>query len=80
MAQLIKPGAVKVLTKEGEVAVTIAIELTVNLNAEGLQVNSQVKNISSESVASKEDQKAESTYWEVPDFDLGPKVDFGKKI
>jgi hypothetical protein len=78
MAQLIKPGAVKVLTKEGEVAVTIAIELTVNLNADNLNIKSQVIN-SQEKINNQEEEVKDSSFWEIPDFDLGPKVDFGKK-
>lgn len=78
MAQLIKPGAVKVLTKEGEVAVTIAIELTVNLNADNLNIKSQVSG-SQEKLTTQEEEVKDSSYWEIPDFDLGPKVDFGKK-
>lgn len=78
MAQLIKPGAVKVLTKEGEVAVTIAIELTVNLNADNLNIKSQVVG-SQEKLTTQEEEVKDSSYWEIPDFDLGQKVDFGKK-
>lgn len=81
MAQLIKPAAVKVLTKEGEVEVTIAIELTVNLNTDGLNLSPQViNNINPSKSDSNESRVDEKTYWEVPDFDIIPKVDFGKKI
>ena len=39
MAQLIKPNSVKIITQDGEVKVTIALELTINLNSDGIKVS-----------------------------------------
>lgn len=77
MANLIRPNSVKVVTQDGEVQVTIALELTINLNANGLDVsaNSQDTNYVS-AVKKPKDDKVE---WEIPDFGAFPKVDFGKK-
>lgn len=75
MPQLIKPGSVKVMTQDGEVQVSIAIELTVNLNTEGLQIAATHHTQNVEKKSSVEDK----IDWMIPDFDLSPQVDFGKK-
>ena len=41
MPQLIKPGNVKIMTQDGEVQVTIALELTINLNADVINFYAQ---------------------------------------
>jgi len=38
MPQLIKPGTVKIMTKEGEVQVSIILELNINLNTDSVKV------------------------------------------
>lgn len=80
MANLIRPGNVKVVTQDGEVQVTIALELTINLNSNGLNVSTgsveaQANNLSGLPKKPKEDK----VNWEIPDFGAFPKVDFGKK-
>ena len=80
MASLIRPNNVKVVTQDGEVQVTIALELTINLNSNGLNVSAgnveaQPANLSGLPKKPKE----EKVNWEIPDFDAFPKVDFGKK-
>lgn len=72
MAQLIKPNSVKILTQEGEV--TIHLEITINLNSDGLNVSTQaVKNNEI-----KKEKEKESNEWMIPDFGDSPKIDFGK--
>lgn len=75
MPQLIKPGSVKIMTQDGEVQVSIAIELTVNLNTEGLQIAAthHTENVDKKTSA---DDKID---WMIPDFDFSTQVDFGKK-
>ena len=75
MAQLIKPSSVKVITQDGEVKVTIALELTINLNSDGLKVsaNSEIQKID------KPKDSEEKVLWEIPDFGPVPKLGFGKK-
>lgn len=75
MAQLIKPNAVKVVTQDGEVKVTIALELTINLNSENMNISSSNK---FENTTAKKSVE-EKTIWEIPDFVPVPKVGFGKK-
>jgi hypothetical protein len=70
MAQLIKPGEVKIITKDGECQVSISIELTINLNSD----------ISSEPVVKKSIvEEKKSNDWMIPDFEAAPRVNFGKK-
>lgn len=79
MAQLIRPGAVKVLTQDGEVQVTIALELTINLNTDGLQLSAQSRPESIETKPKEVKKKFDDVMMEIPDFAPAPKVDFGKK-
>jgi hypothetical protein len=73
MPQLIKPGTVKIMTQDGEVQVSIALELTINLNTDGVKVSAQaIKQEQEELVKEKND-------WMIPDFGDSPKLDFGKK-
>lgn len=73
MPQLIKPGSVKILSQDGEVQVTIALELTINLNTDGVKVSAQaIEN-------KKEMLKEEKDEWMIPDFGASPKLDFGKR-
>lgn len=76
MAQLIRPGSVKVVTNDGEVQVTIALELTINLNSDGLVVGQSVRQ---GDVPEKSEARVDKTLWEIPDFGTVPKLDFGKK-
>lgn len=74
MPQLIKPGSVKILTQDGEVQVTIALELTINLNTDGVKVAAET------AVGKKQDKSIpEGGDWLVPDFTSSPKLDFGKR-
>ena len=77
MAQLIRPGSVKVLTQDGEVHVVISLELTINLNSDGLHVGGEHRQDVIQKP--KEKEKKEDVMWEIPDFGTSPKVDFGKK-
>jgi hypothetical protein len=70
MPQLIKPGSVKVVTRDGEVQVSITLELNINLNADGVRVGAQA-------VETKD--KPEKSEWAIPDFEASPKLNFGKR-
>lgn len=71
MPQLIKPGSVKILTQDGEVQVSIALELTINLNTDGVKVSAQT-------VEYKKESPKDSEFM-IPDFGSSPKIDFGKR-
>lgn len=76
MPQLIKPGTVKILTQDGEVQVSIVLELNINLNTNNIDVVSQ-------SIVEKKDntikKEKEQDDWMIPDFGDSPKINFGKK-
>ena len=61
------------MTNDGEVQVSIALELTINLNTDGLKVSTQIEE------QKKETAKKEKNEWMIPDFGDSPKLDFGKK-
>lgn len=69
MGQLIKPQHVKVVTKDGECQVSISLELTINLNTDGVVV----------SQAKERQSVKDDTHWAIPDFTPSAKINFGKK-
>jgi len=81
VASLIKPGTVKVLTKDGEVQVSLTIDLNINLNSHGLSINAEGTAVESDSGASfgGSAKKEEKFEWAIPDFEEAPKINFGKK-
>ena len=76
MANLIKPGDIKVITKNNELFVTISLELNIKLdgNVTNLNLNSDV--VQQQAFQKKEEEKVK---WEVPDFSSGNKLNFGKE-
>lgn len=78
MASLIKPGSVKIVTKEGEIQVSLTIDLNINVNSEGLP--SGVRSLQlNEEVKVKSQESKEKFEWAIPDFEEAPKINFGKK-
>jgi len=75
--QLIKPGSVKITTQDGEVQVTIALELTINLNTDGVKVYAQAVEQKKEEI--QQEIQQEKDEWMIPDFGASPKLDFGKR-
>jgi hypothetical protein len=73
MPNLIKPNSVKIITKDGEILVSLQIDLNINLNQNGSSFTSNNSNTSS--VNKKDDDDFE---WAIPDFKKSEKVDFGK--
>lgn len=73
--QVIKRGDTKVITKDGECAISLTIDLNINLTTEGIQIG--VKNVKS---SSEEKQPVKSNKedfdWAIPDFKAN-KIDFG---
>lgn len=74
MAQLIQPNSVKVVTKEGEITVSLQIDLNINLNQNGTFVEGGVT--STAKVNSKKDD--DDVAWVIPDFKPSEKINFGK--
>lgn len=74
MANLIKPGSVKVVTQEGEIQVIISLDLNLNINYDNIKVQAQTILKESEEV------KKEDNNWMVPEFFSSDKIEFGKKV
>lgn len=68
-----EPTKVTTITKDGECNVTISIELTLNINSDGLSVSASVKPKDTKEIPEEEDTK-----WAIPDFE-SQKIEFGKK-
>ena len=76
MVSLIKPGSVKILTKEGEIQVSLTLDININLNTDGVSLN---KN-NEVQIEEKFLKKEEKFDWAIPDFDIpSSKIKFGKK-
>ena len=73
MPQLIRPQEVKILTKDGEIQVSIVLELNINLNG-GVEVAATAQEVRPVAPKPRED-----THWAIPDFESVPKISFGKK-
>lgn len=71
MPNLVKHGEAKVVTKNGEVFVNIALDLTIKLEGSALQIASAGHG-GGPAIAAEDKVK-----WEIPDFASG-KIDFGK--
>jgi hypothetical protein len=80
MAQLIKPGSVKVVTNNnGEVTLHITLDLNVNLNSNNIQVSAQsVQADQPTPIPKKPNPVPKNDDWLIPDFSASPKVNFGK--
>jgi hypothetical protein len=80
MPQVLSKPLTKVVTKDGECTVTIALELTINLNTEGV-VGVVAKSEQVQSQASPAaPQKEESMDWMLPDLKGIEKIKFGKIV
>lgn len=75
MPNLIKQGEAKVVTKNGEVFVNIALELNIKLDGTNLQVVSGNGSAAGASQASPVAE--EKVSWQIPDFS-SDKINFGK--
>lgn len=73
MPNLIKQGPTKITTKDGEVFVNIAIELTLKLDGSNLQMMSDGSSVG----LNKMERPEEKVSWEIPDF-TSNKINFGK--
>ena len=80
MANLLKPNTVKVVAKDGELHVTISLELSINLNSDNLKLSNAPSAVVPEvAVTKKTIVGDDNPAWEIPDFASMPKVEFGKK-
>jgi hypothetical protein len=71
MPNLIKPNSVKIITKDGEVTISLQIDLNINLNQNGVGFTNTNNSVSGNS-------KDEDFEWAIPDFNKSEKLNFGK--
>ena len=79
MPQVVKPIKTQVVTKDGECAVDISIELTININTDGLQVSATATpQVHADSKI--EDSEDQESLWAIPTFgnNDGNNFKFGK--
>lgn len=72
MPYLIKQGDTKVITKEGEIFVNIALELNIKLDGQNLQIST------GNNLSQKQNDESEKVNWEIPSFEPSNKIQFGK--
>lgn len=72
MAQLIQPSNVKVLTKDGEITVSVQIDLNINLNQQGITFQD------GKTIVQQAAKKDDDVAWVIPDFGTSEKIKFGK--
>jgi hypothetical protein len=79
MPQLIKPGSVRVVSKDGEVTVAITIDLNINLTnlLEGVSLPSTSITDKSKKENSITEIANDKVEWAIPDFG-SEKINFGK--
>ena len=80
MAQLIQPGSVKIVTKDGEITVKIEIDLNINLHQNGSTIidgSSNIKDAVNIPV-NKQNKQDDDAAWMIPDFKSAEKIKFGK--
>jgi len=91
MPQIIKTPQTKIITKNGEVELSITVEpivleITLNINSDGIINVSSASTVKAQSIQEEkkqeekkqEEKKPESTNWAIPSFGT-QKIKFGKK-
>jgi len=74
MPQLIKPNDVKIVTKDGEVKISISLDLNINMGEISGGVNILKSDVESKTTKKEEDK----IQWAIPDFAPTEKINFGK--
>ncbi len=80
MAHLIKPGEIKVVSKDNEVSVNISLDLNISLDGTVTGVSTQIQNSQQPSLGENKIDSPEDTTWAIPDFESASgKLKFGKE-
>jgi hypothetical protein len=74
MPQLIKPNDVRIVTKDGEVKISISLDLNINMGEISGGVNILKSDVESKTTKKEEDK----IQWAIPDFAPTEKINFGK--
>ena len=77
MAVLVNPSNVKVISQNGEVTLSLQIDLNINLNCNGSPSVNGGFNSPAPPVSKPKDEEDNAT-WLVPDFNSKEKIKFGK--
>jgi hypothetical protein len=75
MANLISPQNVQIVTKDGEMTVTIKLDLNINLNGDLANLTTQTTDTVKQQVNNNKEEEPE---WLIPDFASSKKINFGK--
>ncbi len=78
MAQLIKPQNVKIVTRDGELLISLQLDININLNQIGSVVASDDGNIGNTPFAKKMKNDDDDVQWAIPEFKPTEKIKFGK--
>jgi len=76
MAQLIKPQNVKVVTKDGELFISLQLDININLNQSGTIAVADQTISGQSNLKAKKDE--DDVAWAIPDFKPTEKIKFGK--
>ena len=81
MAHLIKPGEIKVDSKDNEILVNISLDLNISLDGTVTGVSGQVQNTQSPTnLGEVKTPQDDNVNWAIPDFESASgKLDFGKE-
>lgn len=72
MPQLIQPSKIKIVPRDGELEITININISLD--------NQGIINVKAFQENKEPTQETEDTELLIPDFDSSLKIDFGKKV
>lgn len=78
MAHLIKPNNVKIIAKDGEIQVSLSIDLNINLNSDVINVQTQSIPIENHKKNEK-NLEIDETDILIPDIFNSPIIEFGKQ-
>jgi hypothetical protein len=73
----IGPSEIKVVTQDGEVQITLRLDLNINLNTGGLLIEAAVDKPKAVIPPPFDSQEEEKTKWAIPEFGKMGKVKFG---
>jgi len=78
MAQLITPNTVKVVSQNGEVTISLKLDLNINLNQNGGIASIDATDTGNEITKKIIKKSDDDVQWEIPDFGPSKKINFGK--
>jgi hypothetical protein len=74
MPQLIKPNDVKIVTKDGEVKISISLDLNINMG----EISGGINILKSDAESKTTKKEEDKIQWAIPDFTPAEKINFGK--